>query len=150
MPGDSMPRFSASSQEHLSSCHPDLQVIFRRVIHCFDCIIIEGHRDRRSQNGLLAKGRTQLPFPKSKHNRSPSWAVDVAPYPVDWDDRERFHLFAGVVLGIAQCLYERHEIDHRIRWGGDWDQDNQVADNRFDDLVHFELGTTRPVEEQIA
>ena len=26
-----------------------------------------------------------------------------------------------------------------IRWGGDWDSDTQVKDNKFDDLVHFEL-----------
>ena len=26
----------------------------------------------------------------------------------------------------------------KIRWGGDWDSDTQVNDNKFDDLVHFE------------
>ena len=27
----------------------------------------------------------------------------------------------------------------KIRWGGDWDMDTQTKDNKFDDLVHFEL-----------
>jgi hypothetical protein len=26
-----------------------------------------------------------------------------------------------------------------LRWGGDWDQDFEVKDNRFDDFPHFEL-----------
>ena len=26
-----------------------------------------------------------------------------------------------------------------IRWGGDWDRDTEVRDNKFDDLVHFEI-----------
>ena len=26
-----------------------------------------------------------------------------------------------------------------IRWGGDWDKDNELKDNGFDDLMHFEL-----------
>jgi hypothetical protein len=26
-----------------------------------------------------------------------------------------------------------------IRWGGDWDQDGFVADERFLDMPHFEL-----------
>ena len=26
-----------------------------------------------------------------------------------------------------------------LRWGGDWDMDTQVKDNKFDDLVHFEI-----------
>jgi hypothetical protein len=27
----------------------------------------------------------------------------------------------------------------KLRWGGDWDMDTEVKDNKFDDLVHFEL-----------
>ena len=41
--------------------------------------------------------------------------------------------FAGVVKGIAS------QMGIGIRWGGDWDMDTEVKDNRFDDLVHFEL-----------
>jgi len=63
----------------------------------------------------------------------PSLAVDVAPYPIDWNDRERFCYFAGYVKGIAKSL------GTELRWGGDWDRDTQVKDNNFDDLPHFEL-----------
>jgi len=27
----------------------------------------------------------------------------------------------------------------KIRWGGDWDMDTHTKDNKFDDLVHFEM-----------
>ena len=33
-------------------------------------------------------------------------------------------------------------MDINLRWGGDWDQDTEVKDNRFDDLGHFELDTS--------
>ncbi len=66
-------------------------------------------------------------------------AVDAAPYPIDWSDRERMTLFAGVVQGVAMALYDEGKIDHLVRWGGNWDNDTEVADNSFDDLVHFEL-----------
>ena len=26
-------------------------------------------------------------------------------------------------------------LGYKLRWGGDWDQDFEVADNRFDDLL---------------
>ena len=29
-------------------------------------------------------------------------------------------------------------LDIEIRWGGDWDGDNEFTDQSFDDLVHFE------------
>ena len=57
----------------------------------------------------------------------------MVPYPVDWADRERFHLFAGFVLGIARGM------DINLRWGGDWNQNFEVDDNMFDDFPHFEL-----------
>lgn len=63
----------------------------------------------------------------------PCLAVDVVPYPVDWDDRERFAYFAGIVKGIA------FSMGLEIRWGGDWDQDGKTLDEIFSDMPHFEL-----------
>ena len=60
-------------------------------------------------------------------------AVDVAPYPVDWEDRERFHYMGGMLRGIG------HQMGLKIRWGGDWDSDGEIKDNSFDDLVHVEI-----------
>jgi len=63
----------------------------------------------------------------------PSLAVNAAPYPIDWENRERATLFAGYVLGVAD------EMGIKLRWGGDWNMNFETADNNFDDLWHFEL-----------
>ena len=64
---------------------------------------------------------------------TPSMAVDVAPCPIDWEDTKRFYHFGGYVKAWA------HALDIKIIWGGDWDSDNDFRDQRFHDLVHFEL-----------
>jgi len=60
-------------------------------------------------------------------------AVDVAPYPIDWDDLGGFYMFAGYVLRVAETM------GIKIRYGGDWDGDRKTTDQRFKDLPHFEL-----------
>ena len=133
-----MPRFGKRSKKRLATCDVKLQKLFEEVVKHFDCTIIQGHRGEKEQNQAYDAGRSKLRFPNGKHNASPSRAVDVAPYPVDWEDRDRFHYFAGFVMGMATKL-ERKVPNLKLRWGGDWDQDTEVKDNRFDDLVHFEL-----------
>lgn len=134
-----MPKFSHTSLQRLKTCHVDLQVLFNEVIKYFDCTILEGFRNEADQNRAYATGKSQKKWPHGKHNQYPSIAVDVIPFPIDWNDRERMHLFAGFVLGIARSLKDACKITHEIRWGGDWNSDTQVKDNKFDDLVHFEL-----------
>jgi peptidoglycan L-alanyl-D-glutamate endopeptidase CwlK len=128
-----MPRFGKTSKKNLKTCDERLQKVFNEVIKYVDCSVLEGHRSEKRQNKLFDEGKTKVKFPKGRHNASPSLAVDVTPYPVNWDDRERQTLFAGFVIGIGKSM----GID--LRWGGDWDQDFQVMDNRFDDFPHFEI-----------
>ncbi len=128
-----MPKFSQSSQAKLDTCHNDLRKVFARVIKTFDCTVLEGHRGKVLQDKYFNEGKSKVKFPNGRHNAAPSMAVDVAPYPIDWTDRERFHLFAGFVLGTAISM------GVKLRWGGDWDMDWEVNDNRFDDFPHFEL-----------
>lgn len=132
-----MPKFGKKSKENLSTTHEKLQKVFNEVIKTVDCSVLEGHRSEARQNALYKEGKTKVKYPKGRHNSSPSNAVDVVPYPVDWDDRERFHLFAGFVMGTAKAM------GITLRWGGDWDTDWQVNDNRFDDFPHFELQRDR-------
>ena len=128
-----MPRFGKRSIGRLQTCDQKLQELFYEVVKHFDCSIIEGHRGEERQNKAFADGNSKVKYPNGKHNQNPSVAVDVAPYPIDWSDRDRFHYFSGYVLGIAS------QMGLNIRWGGDWDQDTQTKDNNFDDLVHFEI-----------
>lgn len=128
-----MPSYSARSREKLAQCHPDLQRVFNEVIRTFDHVVLTGHRARHEQEAAVAAGRSKTPWPRSKHNTYPARAVDVAPYPLDWEDTARFYFFAGYVMATAR------EMGIALRWGGDWDRDTQVRDNTFNDLVHFEL-----------
>ena len=128
-----MARYSKKSKERLATCDERLQGVFNEVIKHVDCSILEGSRSKERQNKLYDEGRTKVRYPDGRHNFNPSRAVDVTPYPVDWEDRERQTLFAGFVLGTARSM------GINLRWGGDWDQDFQVMDNRFDDFPHFEI-----------
>lgn len=99
-----MPRFGKRSKERLSTCEKDLQLVFNEVIKHVDCSVLEGHRSKDRQNSLYEDGKTKVRYPNGRHNSSPSRAVDVTPYPVDWADRERQTLFAGFVLGVSNQM----------------------------------------------
>tara|TARA_R100001530_G_scaffold60804_1_gene43904 strand:+ start:82 stop:477 length:396 start_codon:yes stop_codon:yes gene_type:complete len=128
-----MPKFGKRSQERLNTCDEDLIALFKEVVKYFDCSVLEGHRGKEKQNKYFNEGKSKLKYPKGRHNRKPSNAVDVVPYPVDWNDREQMTYFAGFVKGVA------YKMGIPIRWGGDWNNNNDLKDNNFDDLPHFEL-----------
>ena len=128
-----MPKFGNKSKARLSTCDQRLQDVFNEVIKYVDCSVLEGHRSKERQKILYDEGKTKVRYPKGRHNAFPSLAVDVVPYPVDWEDRERFHLFAGFVLGVAR------RMGVTLRWGGDWNMNFEVDDNKFDDFPHFEI-----------
>jgi len=124
-----MPRFGKRSRGRMKGVDAKLQNVFNEVVKEFDCAIIEGLRSQERQNELVEQGKSQTKFGKHVQGK----AMDVAPYPIDWGDRDRFHYFGGYVKGIAKSL------NLRVRWGGDWDGDFETKDNKFDDLVHFEI-----------
>jgi peptidoglycan LD-endopeptidase CwlK len=128
-----MASFGKKSQERLNMCDPRLVELFEEVVEHFDCTVIQGYRDEVEQNKAFEDGFSKLKYPQGSHNKYPSLAVDIAPYPIDWKDRDRFHLFAGFVKGIAS------QMGLNIRWGGDWNSDTHTKDNNFDDLPHFEI-----------
>ena len=139
-----MPAFSATSLRRLLTCHIDLQYLFNEVIKEFDCVVIEGHRGKEAQDEAFRTGKSKLQYPKGNHNATPSNAVDVAPYNkktkgIEWKDSKAFYFFSGYVICMAKMLYKQERITHRIRWGGDWDSDNDLNDQTFNDLVHFEI-----------
>ena len=128
-----MPNFGRKSRERLATCDDRLQKVFNEVIKYWDCSVLEGHRDERNQDRLYSEGKTKVRYPMGRHNSKPSRAADVVPYPVDWEARERFHFFSGFVLGVAR------RMGITLRWGGDWNMNFEVDDNKFDDFPHFEL-----------
>lgn len=128
-----MPSFSTRSRDRLSTADGRLQRLFEEVVGHYDCTILEGHRGKEAQNRAVEEGKSHVRWPNGKHNARPSRAVDVAPWPIDWKNTKRFYHFAAFVQGYAACL------GVKIRWGGDWDRDFDLDDQRFMDLVHFEL-----------
>jgi len=134
-----MPEFSKSSLNKLNQAHPDLQLIFNEVVKTTDCTIIESYRDKDAQEKAFNEGKSKLHYPKGSHNSFPSKAVDVAPYPISWDDTKRFYVFWGVVKTIVAQLFTDGRITHKIRWGGDWNGNDNYMDQAFNDLVHFEI-----------
>ena len=136
-----MNRFSETSKARLKTCHRDLQILFAHIIQEMDCTIVCGHRDKQEQDKAFAEGKSKLQYPQSKHNSTPSWAVDAAPYvkgKVDWN-REQLLFFAGYVKGVADRLYITGVISHRIRLGADFDMNSDISDDHFRDEPHFEL-----------
>ena len=128
-----MPAFSARSDERLQTCHLHLQNVCRAAIKYYDFTVLEGHRSNERQDELFRQGKSKLKAGESKHNQNPSLAVDIAPYPIDWDDRARFYLLAGFMFQAAG------ELGVELRWGGDWDGDWKHNDQTFHDLPHFEV-----------
>jgi hypothetical protein len=103
--------------------------VMNELIKLMDVTIIEGLRTKERQEELVAKGASKTKF--SKHIEGK--ALDLSPYPIDWENRDGFYYMGGMIRGIAQ------QLGYDIRYGGDWDSDGQTKDNNFDDLVHIEI-----------
>jgi len=138
-------KFGRRSHSKKITCHKDLQLILDEAIKVYDFTILEGSRTQETQMEYFTQGKSKLDGvnKKSKHQVSDeqplSLAVDIAPYKIDWNDKNRFHFLAGVMKSVAAKLLEEGKITHKLRWGGDWDSDNDFKDQTFFDLPHFEL-----------
>lgn len=136
-----MYKFSRHSKEQLGTVHALLKLALKISIKFVDFKVLEGFRDERRQNELYEDGKSNVRWPDSKHNESPSMAVDIAPYPVDWSDTERFYYVAGFIMGVGSMLLRVLRLRDRyaFRYGGDWDRDGDISDQSFNDLGHIEL-----------
>lgn len=124
-----MPRFGKTSKKRLKGVDDRLVKVLNELIKIMDVTIIEGLRTSERQEELLKKGATKVKYSKHMEGK----AVDLSPYPIDWENRDGFHYMGGMIRGIAK------QLDIKVRWGGDWDSDGDVKDNGFDDLVHVEI-----------
>ena len=149
-----MPAFSPASSRKLNTCHPDLIRIFEEVVWMRDCCIVEGYRNKATQDEYYRLEKSQVQYPNSNHNkRGPegmprSMAADVMEYfpakpHLHWSDLDGMENFANYVIGVTNSLLVSGDITHRIRWGADWDGDgvrvDKDSDESFFDGPHFEL-----------
>ena len=137
-----MPSFSQRSLQRLETCDERLQKLFKEVVKYYDCSIIEGYRSPERQKELVAQGLSKTL--NSRHNRKPSLAVDVIPYPFkssDWHNMKRFYHFQGFVLSTLIQMQRDGRLDasFELRCGLDWDSDLDLDDQSFFDGPHYEL-----------
>lgn len=132
-----MPKFSKASEIQLASCDPRLQRVLRRAILDFDFVVVEGYRNREAQNKAFREGNSKLPWPKGNHNRFPSLAADLAPYPIDWSEGEKPHLRFAFMMGVIWAAAKAEGV--KIRFGMDWNRNLDMRDENFLDYGHVEL-----------
>lgn len=135
--------FGERSKSNLETCRIELQQIATKALSygVADFSVIEGHRNINRQKRLFDEGKSQIDGinKKGKHNKIPSEAVDLLPYPFiingerAWDDKQRLCVLAGLMYAAAA------ELGYKIRWGGDWSGNGNNKDSSFDDFVHFEI-----------
>ena len=141
-----MSKFSNKSKKLLEQVHPDLQIVLNKAIEYIDFSILDSTiRTIEQQKQFVAEGKSKTMNSKHLKKMLPEYgqeyslAVDIAPYPIDFNDRERFCLLAGIILGIAKLFKEEGVIRKEIRWGGDWNQDYITKNEKFSDMPHFEV-----------
>ncbi len=100
---------SQRSISNLRGVHPDLVAVVHRAIEITtqDFIVIEGVRTQERQDELWAQGRTK-PGPIVTWTKDASshgigkdgygHAVDICPFPVDWNDLKKFDAIAKAML----------------------------------------------------
>lgn len=146
------------SNERLVGVHPDLAKVVRRAIELSnqDFMVLEGVRTEQRQRELYGQGRTAkelsavrldpaLARPRmakvtwklnSNHFKQADGfghAVDLVPYPVDWNSFEKFDAIASAMFVAAA------EEGVALRWGADWDRDGKRRERGETDSPHFEL-----------
>ena len=114
-----MPEFGTKSRERLGTCDPQIQLVLEEAIKHYDFSVLEGHRTEEKQQEYFESGASKVQYPNSKHNSFPSMAVDIVPYPVDWENTHKFNELADVITQACETV----GVDN-LYWGYDlwqWD-----------------------------
>ena len=151
------------SLARLDGVHPDLVRVVKRAAAMAapseEFTVLEGLRTREQMMVNYGKGRTAAqceakgvpgryaqpgvarvtwlanPFMSNHRRREDGYgrAVDLAPWPIDWNNTARFDRLAGLMFRAA--LAE----GVKITWGADWDRDGRPRERGETDSPHFEL-----------
>lgn len=136
-------RLGPKSIARLNGVHPDLAAVTLRAIEITtqDFSVLCGVRTAEEQKELYAQGRTKPGAVVTwtlKTNHLPGadgygHAVDLVPYPVDWNTLSKFDAIAAAMMQAAE------ELGVTIRWGADWDMDGLARERGESDSPHFEI-----------
>jgi peptidoglycan L-alanyl-D-glutamate endopeptidase CwlK len=145
--------FGPTSKARLDTVDDRLAAICHLALckSSIDFMVLEGRRTVERQHELYGQGRTEAELVKVgvnpklakpamqkvtwtlKSNHFTGRAVDLVPYPVDWNDSKKFD-------AIAKAMFEAAEdLGTPIRWGADWDRDGKPRERGESDSPHFEL-----------
>jgi len=130
---------STRSLNNLKGVNPSLVAVVKRAIEITtqDFVVIEGLRTQARQDELWAQGRTKpgpiVTWTKDASSHGTGRAVDICPYPVDWNDLKKFDAISKAMFAAAE------DIGVTLRWGADWDQDGKPRERGESDSPHFEL-----------
>lgn len=121
-------KFSKQSLDKIEMLHPKLQLILNEAINYMDFTVLCTYRSAEDQKAAFDIGHSNAHvYGTSPHNYKPALAFDVAPYPINWDDTNRFFKLKEILFTIAQ----KHEII--LNWGGTF------SGKAAGDYGHFEL-----------
>lgn len=159
-----MLKLSKGSKAKYETLHVDLcRIIDRALIYSrVDFGISHGYRSPEEQFELFKKGRKEVRdkwiivdkskvityldgYEKiSKHNEDPSVAFDFYAWVPGKKElmynKSNLIYLASMFITIGADLYNRGEIEHKVKWGGNWDLDGEIlTDQNFDDTPHIEL-----------
>jgi peptidoglycan L-alanyl-D-glutamate endopeptidase CwlK len=153
------------SLKNLEGVHPDLVRVVKRAAAMAtkdgDFTVLEGVRTKERMWETYGQGRTAsecaakgVPTKYAKpgmakvtwlnnplmsnHRVMPDGfghAVDLAPWPIDWNNLKRFDQLALLMFRAAALE------GIKIRWGADWDQDGKPREKGETDSPHFELAS---------
>ena len=137
-------RLSKQSLQRLEGVHPKLQSVVKLAITKTkqDFMVLEGVRTPERQRELYAQGRTKpgqvvtwtLTSNHFKNSKTGyGHAVDLVPYPVDWNDLKKFDEISRAMFEAAK------ELGVTLRWGADWDMDGKPRERGETDSPHFEI-----------
>lgn len=131
-------KLSKTSLSRLAGVDETLVNVVKRAIEIseIDFSVLEGKRTLERQRQLYAQGRTAPGkivtwTMKSKHIDGK--AVDLVPYPLDWNDLSKFDKIKDAMFAAAK------ELDVNLRWGADWDGDGNYREKGETDSPHFEI-----------
>lgn len=129
-------QFGEESKKKLATCHPDIQRVMNEAIKTspIDFSVTCGFRGKEEQNQAVKDGFSTILWPNGKHNKMPSIAVDIVPYPKMWSaPTSEWTLLHNHISATAKRL------GVAFRWGGDWDGDGDLTDQKLVDKPHWEL-----------
>lgn len=141
-----MAHFGEKSTRVLDTLHPALQLLMTEVVKHHDITLLEGHRAEDRQNQLFNEDATEVQWPDSRHNQTPSMAVDAAPWPIPeawgflgdlagearelaWKERVKFYQTAAIIKYEWARL---QQISATLEKGGQLPLETlQTAPNRY-------------------